>query len=190
MRGRTGTPTSARRRERQALPFRRLASAALLLAFPSGVFPSPALAAGKGSPARPLEAKLERLDGSKLRLSELRGQPVLLELWATWCLPCREQAAVVHDLAGELSDRGVRVLAVDEGERPKLVRKYLADHPSSSEVVLDPYQVVSGLLEVGKLPALALLDGDGKVIGVREGLMRGDGVLELLSALDGDTAPR
>jgi thiol-disulfide isomerase/thioredoxin len=52
---------------------------------------------------KPVEAKLDRLEGGRLRLSELRGRPVLLKLWATWCLPCRDQAAVLHELRDELS---------------------------------------------------------------------------------------
>jgi hypothetical protein len=79
------------------------------------------------------------------------------------------------------------VLAVDEGEKPQLVSKYLAEHPTSADVALDPYQDVPRRLEVGKIPVLALLDGDGKVIGVREGLTSRADVLALLSALDADS---
>ncbi len=158
-----------------------------------------AIAAGDGPPAdsrardvsglqkKPFEAKLESLEGGRLRLSEFRGKPVLLELWASWCLPCQEQTQVLRDLAGELSSRGIVVLAVDQGEEEKTVREFLAQHPSDFPVVLDRLQVVSGKLEVGELPALVLLDRQGTIVGLRVGVTRRAELLALLAA--GETHP-
>jgi thiol-disulfide isomerase/thioredoxin len=174
------------RRDGVASSARRVAAALVLLAPLCGAPPSPAAAADGGATRRPLAAKLERLDGTKLRLSERRGQPLLLDLWATWCRPCREQAAVLRDASSELSSRGVAVLAINEGERVKLVREFLAQHPPHFEIALDRDQVVLVRLEVVELPALVLLDAEGKVVGLRKGVTRRDGLLELLSAVRTD----
>lgn len=133
---------------------------------------------------KPLDAKLQRPEGGRLRLGELRGQPLLLDLWATWCLPCQEQSRILHALDDELADRNVAVLSVNQGESPQVVLDFVADHPSDFPAALDRGQIVSRLLDVGELPALALLDAEGKVVGVRLGLTQKPDVLELLSALD------
>ena len=169
-----------------ARPRRRRAPAALVLAMTAAALGAAAVSAAP-APAKPLEAKLDRLEGGKLKLSELRGQPVLLELWATWCMPCREQAQIVRELADELAGRSVAVLAVNQGEADKVVQKFLAQHPSHYPVVLDRWQVVSAHLQVNELPALVLLDGDGRVAGLRLGLTRRDDLLALLAELE-DTA--
>lgn len=169
-----------------ARPRRRRSPAALVLAMTAAALGAAAVSAAP-APAKPLEAKLDRLEGGKLKLSELRGQPVLLELWATWCLPCREQAEIVREVAAELAGRSVAVLAVNQGEGDKVVQKYLAQHPSHYPVVLDRWQVVSAHLQVNELPALVLLDRDGRVAGLRLGLTRRGDLLSLLGELE-DTA--
>jgi cytochrome c biogenesis protein CcmG, thiol:disulfide interchange protein DsbE len=169
-------------------PRRRRAAAALVLSVAAAALWAAAVsAAAAPAPAEPLEAKLVRLEGGRLQLSELRGQPVLLDLWATWCLPCRQQAQIVGELAAELAGRSVAVLAVNQGEGEKVVQKYLAQHPSHYPVVLDRGQVVSARLQVNELPALVLLDRDGRVAGLRLGLTQRGDLLSLLAELE-DTA--
>jgi thiol-disulfide isomerase/thioredoxin len=149
---------------------------------------APSFAAAGGGADKPLEVKLDRLDGGRLRLSELRGKPVLLKLWATWCLPCRDQARILHDLRDELSARGFAVYAVDEAEAPKVVREFLAGEPSDFPVLLDRFQTLAKLLDVGELPDLAVLRADGTLAGVRHGLTKRDDVLALLGTAAGDAA--
>ena len=131
-------------------------------------------------PTKPIDAKLKSPDGEKIRLSDFRGQPLLLELWATWCQPCREQARIVADLEGELTERHVAVLAVNQGEKDDVVEKFLADHPSHAPVALDRYQEISAKLAVGELPAIAVLDEQGNVVGVRLGLTSSNEILAML----------
>lgn len=65
------------------------------------------------------------LEGNKVKLAELRGSPILLELWASWCLPCREQAEIIQGLAEEFDQRGIEVYAVNVGEDPEVVIAHL-----------------------------------------------------------------
>jgi len=134
---------------------------------------------------KPLNAKLERLDGGKLKLSDLTGQPLLLELWATWCGPCRRQSEIVLGLEEELAARGIAVLAVNEGETSDLVESFVADHPGPFPVALDRWQAVATRLSIGDLPALVLLDASGRVAGIRSGLTERDELLALLTVLEG-----
>lgn len=155
-----------------------LAGVALVLAVVAAVGAGAPLAASDGAP---VDAKLRTLDGEKLRLSDLRGRPLLLELWATWCLPCREQSRVLHDLEPELEASGVRVLAVNLGEAPDLARSFLEERPTKFEVGLDRGRVLARLFDVPELPALVLLDAEGRTIGVHRGLAEREEVRALLA---------
>lgn len=68
----------------------------------------PSAQLGKPAPA----FSLERLDGGRLSLDELRGRPVVLNFWASWCLPCREEAPLLTKLAADNADRGLMVVGV------------------------------------------------------------------------------
>lgn len=129
-----------------------------------------------------LEARLQTLPKGKMRLSELRGKPLLLELWATWCLPCREQQRIVHGIGDELASRGAAVYEVNVGESPKVVTKFLADHPLEYPVLLDRIQALQAKLGVEALPALAAVRADGTVAAIVQGLASGDEVLALADA--------
>lgn len=139
---------------------------------------------GVGAADGPVDAKLERLEGGKMKLSELRGQPVLLELWATWCQPCVEQAEILEGLRGELAERGIAVLAVDVGEAKGEVEDFLAEHPKEFPVLLDRGQVLARIFDVGELPALALLRADGTLATMREGLYQADELSALLDLVE------
>jgi len=151
---------------------------AALVVLGAGLAPGPA--AGAADSADPVDAKLVAFGGAKMKLSDLRGQPLLLKLWATWCLPCREQARILHELAPELESRGVAVLAVDLGEAKGVVERFLADEPSAYPVALDRGQVLARLFDVPELPALVHLDAEGRLVGVHRGLAQREDVLSLL----------
>jgi thiol-disulfide isomerase/thioredoxin len=150
--------------------------ASLLLLLQLGPLAAVATAPG----AEPLDASLRRLDGTSEKLSQLRGQRLLLDLWATWCEPCRTQAEIVRDLGGELERLGIEVLAVNVGESPKTVERFLAGNPAHARVLLDRGQLVAKRLDIGALPALVLLREDGTVAAVREGVVQREELAKLL----------
>ena len=168
----------------------RLAGAALALitvvVTVGGLTPRAIAAEAPEGAREPFEAKLQRLEGGKIRLEELRGAPVLLELWTTWCLPCREQARIVHELGAELVARDVVVLSVNQGEARVVVEEFVEDQPSAATVTLDQRQVIASRLGIGELPALVLLDRDGAVVAVRQGLTSPDGIVALLDELEAE----
>lgn len=160
---------------------RRVLLAASCLALTSLLFTpliSPAFARDK-----PLDAKLVRLDGEKVKLSELRGKPVLLDLWASWCLPCQEQSAILKSLGAELEAAGANTYAVNVGEDLEVVRQHLEHHPVAFPVLLDRWQTIATKLQVGELPVLVLLDADGSVVAIQAGLAQREAIVELLGQL-------
>lgn len=146
----------------------------------------PAPVSARGAADKPLDAKLEKVDGGKVRLSELRGGPVLLDLWATWCVPCRAQARILEDLAPTFEERGISVYSVDMGEEPKVVGAHLEREPAAYPVLLDRWQAISGRLRIGELPGLVVLRPDGTVAATATGLQSRKQVLALLAGLEAD----
>ena len=133
---------------------------------------------------KPLEARLQHLDGGKVKLSELRGSPMLLELWATWCLPCAEQKRIVEELREVFAERGIEVYALNVGEDPDVVQPFLEERPSAYPVLLDRLQVIATRLGIAELPSLILLRADGTVAGTTLGLVESEKLLSLLDKLD------
>jgi thiol-disulfide isomerase/thioredoxin len=131
-----------------------------------------------GDPAP--DFRLASLDGATLGPGDFAGQVVVLDFWATWCVPCRMQAAILEPLAAEYGGRGVRFLAVDLGESEETVRRYVADHPFPYPVLLDVDDGLSYELGIYGLPTLMVIDLDGEVSFVTSGVVDGDAVRQAL----------
>src|SRR3954465_3280380 len=73
------------------------------------------------------DVELKTTDGKPLKLSDLRGQVVLLNFWATWCVPCRSEIPGLNDMQRELAGRGFKVLGVSTYDSAELIRDYQKD---------------------------------------------------------------
>ncbi len=129
---------------------------------------------------RRLDFRLPTLEGTELGPPDLAGKVVLVEMWATWCGPCRVQAATLEEVAPELDRRGATVLSVNVGEPRELVESHLAEEPSSWPALLDTDEAVSRDLGVVALPTLLVLDGNGVVRSVEVGVRSAKVILELV----------
>lgn len=117
------------------------------------------------------------LQGQEIRLADYRGQGLLLNLWATWCPPCRAEMPYLQELQDEFGGAGLRVVGVsvdDTGARPAL-ESFLAESGVSYDILLDPEMRTMDLFGVLGLPATFLVDPSGTVTYVRTGpVMEGD----------------
>jgi cytochrome c biogenesis protein CcmG/thiol:disulfide interchange protein DsbE len=114
---------------------------------------------------------LPDLIGRELTLSELRGTPVILNFWATWCEPCREELPLLNQVAGEHRD-DLAVLAVNTGESAAEIRLFVEPLALASlRLVSDPSGAVRDRYLVRGLPTSFFLDAAGIVRRIKIGTL-------------------
>lgn len=114
---------------------------------------------------------LERLDGGRVQLDGFRGQPVIINFWASWCAPCRTEMPDLISAWREHSDDGLQVLAVNlaDQERRKDVTRFVAELGMPFPVLLDARGKVRELYALVSLPTTVFLDSAGIVRSVQSG---------------------
>jgi thiol-disulfide isomerase/thioredoxin len=123
-------------------------------------------------PLPPLE--IRTLDGAKVvRLDELRG-PALIDLWATWCVPCLRTMPFYAKLA---KDTGLRVIAISVDVSGAPVKEWIAQHPAPFEWLRDPDGVAAERLGVIAMPTSFLIDAQGRVRARHDGFREEDQAL-------------
>lgn len=106
---------------------------------------------------------LPTLDGVTVRLSDLRGRWVLVNFWATWCAPCREEMPYLDRLATDHADR-LSVLAVNMRESETAVRTFAEELDLRLPILLQPDDATLLAYYVRGLPISVLIDPDGGVV--------------------------
>lgn len=106
-------------------------------------------------------------DGRHTSLSDLKGRPVLLNFWATWCPPCRAEMPELLQAARDYPD--LALLAVNVAEAPENVSQFAEQFRMDVPVVIDPQGAISDRYNVRGLPTSIFLDADGKITDVRPG---------------------
>jgi thiol-disulfide isomerase/thioredoxin len=116
------------------------------------------------------EFQLAQLDGSKLSLDNLRGQPAVLVFWASWCGFCREEAPHVNKLADDFASRGVRVFGVNVRESQARTESGIKTFGIRYSVVRDTDGNTARDYNVEGIPTVLFLDQEGKVRYVGNGV--------------------
>jgi peroxiredoxin len=102
-------------------------------------------------------------DGENITLSDLRGQAVLVNLWATWCPPCRAEMPAMQKLYDEYKDQGFMVLAVNMTyqDNPLAVLPFTQEYDLTFPILLEETGSVAGKYELRSLPSSFFIDRDG-----------------------------
>jgi peroxiredoxin len=110
--------------------------------------------------------------GKLHRLSDYRGRPVIINFWATWCPPCREEIPSMNRAWRRLREEGVVMLAINVGEDEDTIFVFTADYPAEFPLLLDRSGEVIGQWPVKGLPTSYVIAPDGtlayRAIGGRE----------------------
>ena len=151
-------------------PFARMASLALasLLALvaPHAV---PAIAPASSAP----DFTLRTMEGPNLRLQEQRGQVVMINFWATWCGPCRQEMPHLNRLYDRFQASGFTLLGVNVDDDTRNAAGVAAKLGLHFPVLLDTDKVVSRLYDLSTMPSTVLIDRDGRVRYVTRGYKEG-----------------
>lgn len=105
------------------------------------------------------------MTGDSLDLASMKGQVVLLNVWATWCIPCRREVPELQALHQELGGRGLRVwgVSIDGGDADADVTGFIEDFKMTYTVLRDPAERVLSVFRIQGVPASYLIDRDGVV---------------------------
>jgi peroxiredoxin len=109
------------------------------------------------------------VDGSSFRLSEHRGKTVLLNFWATWCPPCREEMPALERLHRQHKDRGLVLVAISIDTDAKLVPPYVKASKLTFPIGLDPKADIANKYGVRALPSSFVIDRQGTMAGLALG---------------------
>ena len=136
---------------------------------PGGATLTPAPAAVVGAPAP--DFTLTDLGEKTVTLSNLKGQVVLINFWATWCGPCRVEMPAIQHRYETFKDQGFTVLAVDFDEPLTEVSAFARALNLTSTVLLDPGGSVNELYHVRGYPSTFMVDRSGVIKKLHIGLM-------------------
>ena len=131
------------------------------------------------------EFALADIDGVMHRLSDYRGQVVIVNFWATWCPPCREEMPSMQRAWEQIQDEDMVILAIDVGEDEDTIFTFTADYPVEFPLLLDLDSRVIQEWPVRGLPTTFIVDPQGRIayraIGTRD--WEDPALLETLRAL-------
>lgn len=111
----------------------------------------------------PPPLRLKTLDGRLIDLNALRGQVVLVNFWASWCAPCIEEIPSLSRLVERMKGRPFRVLAVNIGEQPAAIRRFLERIPVNFDILLDEESRAVRGWKVYAYPSNYVIDRQGRL---------------------------
>lgn len=135
-------------------------AAALLVAtlLPAAAKPDPAVEIG----ANLREATLQGLNGPERKLSGFRGKPLLINVWASWCEPCRQEMASLERLAWH--DPSFNVIGISTDDDPATAKAWLKRSNASISHFIDKALLLENMLGASRLPVTLLVDANGRLL--------------------------
>ena len=116
---------------------------------------------GDGEPAP--NFTLNDADGNAVSLGDLKGQVVMINFWASWCGPCRQEMPLLEQIHRKYEPLGFTLLGVNVEENSADGQAFLKDRPVSFPVLYDPENGVSQLYDVVAMPSTVLIDRQGNI---------------------------
>ncbi|MBE0698936.1 MAG: TlpA family protein disulfide reductase [Anaerolineaceae bacterium] len=125
---------------------------------------------------------LEKLDGEPLKISGVRGKPLILNFWATWCPPCKEEMPLLAQYADAYSDQLV-VIGVNYAEEKDLVERFVNEQNITFPILLDKSGTVADIYFVRNYPMTFFIDKDGVLRAQHLGQLTNDVMIRYLELI-------
>ena len=148
----------------------RLSSILAVLLVATGVSAHAAAPAPQPAPDFSLPAR----DGGDLRLSSLKGQVVMINFWATWCGPCRQEMPLLEQIQAKYEPLGFTLLGVNVEPDSAAATAWLKGVPVSFPILFDTQNAVAERFGVMGMPSSVFVDREGRVRHVHRGYKPGD----------------
>jgi peroxiredoxin len=126
-----------------------------------------------GQPPMAPDFTLKSREGVNIKLSELRGQVVMVNFWASWCGPCRQEMPILQQLYDRYLSLGFSLLGVNVDEQKGAADMVLSDIPVSFPVLYDDRGKVSKAYQVKAMPSTFIIDRDGRIRYLHKGYKPG-----------------
>ncbi len=137
-----------------------------------GIFSANSYAKDLKGPAKDFTLKSNQ--GKNIRLKDLRGQVVMLNFWASWCGPCRQEMPLLDKLYQRYNPAGFVLLGVNVEADPKEADHLLKEIPVSFPILYDTTSKVSEQYKVSAMPSSVIIDCDGNMNYLHKGYKPGD----------------
>jgi peroxiredoxin len=134
-----------------------------------------ALAASQGTAPKPApDFSLPARDGGVVQLSELKGQVVMINFWATWCGPCRQEMPLLEQIHAKYEPLGFTLLGVNVEPDSAAATTWLKGVPVTFPILFDAQNAVAEQFGVMGMPSSVFVDREGRVRYVHRGYKPGD----------------
>lgn len=141
----------------------RRAVCAMLATVPLAAIPMSAALARSAQSGPAPDFTLPVRGGGSLSLSDLRGDVVMINFWATWCPPCRQEMPLLDQIHQRFQRLGFSLLGVNVEQENRLIDRFLAEVPVSFPILLDTKEEVGALYGVAAMPTTILVDRQGQL---------------------------
>jgi thiol-disulfide isomerase/thioredoxin len=118
-------------------------------------------------PASALDASLKTIDGKAFKLAELKGKVLVIDLWATWCGPCRSEVPELVQMQTEYGPRGFEVVGLDidpGSDTPEDVKDFIKEFKINYKVAFADRELAVSLMRGGNIPQSLVVGRDGHVL--------------------------
>jgi len=133
-----------------------------------------ALPAAAGAPGPAPQFTLTARSGGDLSLSQYKGQVVMLNFWASWCGPCRQEMPLLENIYKKYSKMGFTLIGVNVEPDSKAADEWLKQTPVSFPVIYDKDSKVSRAYDVAGMPSTVIIDRKGNIRMLHRGYKPGD----------------
>lgn len=144
----------------------------LIIALLLTVFTLSSIAGELSGPAP--EFTLRTIDGKKANLSDYKNQVVMINFWASWCGPCRQEMPLLNELYDTYKKAGFALLSVNLDENLAAAQKFLDKTPVTFPVLLDPTGKVAELYQSQAMPSSYFIDRKGNLAYLHQGYRPGE----------------